>query len=476
MKNAPRRVSCARILLLVCSVYVHGLAWGASGANGVGCSCPDFSALVKELSQSVVNVSVEGDGDREPQVSREEAPKEKEGGGEGEGMPRSAGSGFIIDPSGYIVTNNHVVGTAAAAVVRLPDDRTEYTAKIVGKDPKTDLALLKIEPRNALKAVRFGDSDEIEVGAWVMAIGNQFQLGQTVTAGIVSAKSRKVPSRAGPYDSFIQTDASINPGSSGGPLFNVKGEVVGINSAIFSPGRGPQGGSGFNIGIGFSIPANTARSVIRQLKESGRVVRGLLGVMIQPVDTAIVEALGLRSQDGALVADIIPKTPAFAAGFKRLDVITKFGGHPIRDFDDLPLVVASTPIGSTVDVEVIRSGKTKALRVTIEELKDVATEQHAATINYNSWGLALENVSPELGRSLGMQSTTGVLVTAVKEDSLGARAGFRRGDVIEEVQGVVTPEISTLEKVIAGISTDRPQLVVVRRKEGIRVLTIKPSK
>jgi serine protease Do len=475
MNEGPRRTSCVGRLLLLCSIFVHGLAWGAGGINGAACTCPDFSALVKELSQSVVNVSVDGDsGSRD--LAKEEGPKDKDDGAEGDSMPRSAGSGFVIDSSGYIVTNNHVVGAAVAAVVRLPDDRTEYTAKVVGKDPKTDLALLKIEPRAELKAVRFGDSDEIEVGAWVMAIGNQFQLGQTVTAGIVSAKSRKVPSRAGPYDSFIQTDASINPGSSGGPLFNIKGEVVGINSAIFSPGRGPQGGSGFNIGIGFSIPANTARSVIQQLKENGRVVRGLLGVMIQPIDTAMVEALGLRSQDGALVADIIPKTPAVAAGFKRLDVITKFGGHPIRDFDDLPLVVASTPIGATVEVEVTRAGKTKFLRVTVEELKDLAAERQTTTVSYNSWGLALENISPELGRSLGMQSTTGVLVTAVKEDSLGARAGFRRGDVIEEVQGVVTPEISTLERVIVGSPPNKPQLVVVRRKEGIRVLSVKSSK
>ena len=248
---------------------------------------------------------------------------------------RSLGSGFIIDREGHIITNNHVIEEADEIKVRL-SDKEEYDAKLVGRDSKTDIALIKIDPPDGLPMVTLGDSDKLQVGEWVMAIGNPFGLSQTVTVGIVSALWRKIG--AGPYENFIQTDAAINQGNSGGPLFNIRGEVVGVNTAIFST-------SGGNIGIGFATPINLAKNVVNQLKEKGRVVRGWLGVIVQTVTPELADTFGLQEKKGALVADIDPDGPAAQAGIQKGDIIIAFDGQEIKEMSELPLVVAQTPVG-----------------------------------------------------------------------------------------------------------------------------------
>lgn len=445
--------------------------------NKVATDLPRLTDLARELSATVVNISVEG--------VAEDTEEAADPGKKKESSPlRSLGSGFLISPDGHIVTSNHVIDKAERVVVRMLDDKRDYPAKIVGRDPKTDIAMLKIEPPAPLKYVFFGDSDALEIGEWVMAIGNQFQLGQSVTAGIVSAKSRRVPTGTGsPYDAFIQTDASINPGSSGGPLFNTQGQVVGINTAIFSPGRSQFGGTGFNIGIGFAIPINLARGVLAQLAQYGKVTRGLLGVLIQRVDNDIARLFSLESPDGALVSDVMKNSPAASAGFKRRDIIVKFGKTAIRDHEDLPLLVASTEIGSKVPVEVIRDGKPMALEVTIAELKDDALANlKAAELKPNEIGVLVEGVTEELARVLDLPEQRGVLVTTVEPNSPADRAGLSRGDVIEEFNEKVVRNskefkdlVTQAAKPVENAKPDEPKLILalVRRKEGVRYVIIK---
>src|SRR5579863_9645602 len=285
------------------------------------------------------------------------------GGGDPDHAPRrinSLGSGFIIDASGLVVTNNHVIADADEINVIL-NDGTKLTAELVGKDGKSDLALLRVHPDQPLKAVKFGDSDKLRLGEWVIAIGNPFSLGGTVTAGIVSARNRDINS--GPYDNYIQTDAAINRGNSGGPLFNLDGEVIGINTAIISP-------SGGSIGIGFAVPSKTAVPVIDQLRQFGETRRGWLGVRIQQVTDEIAESLGMKQAHGALVAGVDERGPAKPAGIEPGDVIVAFDGRDIKEMHDLPRVVADTPVGKSVDVVVIRKGKQETHKVTVGRLQD----------------------------------------------------------------------------------------------------------
>jgi serine protease Do len=441
--------------------------------SGQGVFLPDFKKLVKELSPAVVNISVEGKGDdQEAETLIPGFPFQKKD----PNIPyRSLGSGFIVQEDGYIVTNNHVIEKSDKIIVRLLDDKTEYSAKIIGKDLRTDLALIKIEPKGKLHTVYIGNSDDLEVGEWVLAIGNQFQLGQTVTAGIVSAKSRRVPTKAGSaYDSFIQTDASINPGSSGGPLFNTKGQVIGINTAIFTPGRQAlNAGTGFNIGIGFALPVNLAQHVIGQLKEKGKVTRGLLGVIIQRVDLDITEAMHLPAPDGALVADIMPDSPASKAGFKRKDVIVKYQGTPIKDHEDLPLLVANTAIGSTVKIDILRANKSETLTAVIEELKDKPLEKEEVKPKANSIGLIVQDLTDEIAKSFKMPKATGVIINDVAANSIAEEAGFMRGDIIEEIAGTAILNTDQFNKLVSELPKDKPVLVLVRKEEGTRFLTLK---
>lgn len=430
--------------------------------------------LVKQLSSAVVNISVESQsGRREKGAEENQAPLQP-------GNPfRSAGSGFIIRQDGYIVTCSHVIEGAEKIIVRLLEDREEYPAEVIGRDPKTDLALLKIKSTVPLTAVYVGDSDSVQVGEWVVAIGNQFQLGQTVTSGIVSAKARKVPTRGTPYDSFIQTDASINPGSSGGPLFNLRGQVVGVNSAIFSPGQTQLGGPGFNIGIGFAVPVNLLKQIIGEMESTGTVARGMLGVRIQPVDKAIQKVLKLPSTHGALVSEVIDNTPASRAGIKRRDVITHFDSTPIEDFDQLPLLVANVRIGSPVALTLMRKGKAMTVNTVVSELKtDAPVAKPVSTGGGASHiGLSVEDLTEVQARALGIESTGGVFVRAVLPDSAADKAGISKGDLIEEIGEVAIVNGDVLEKVLNGLAPGEKVLFSVRRLDGTRILTLEmPSR
>lgn len=440
---------------------------------------PDFSALAKYARRAVVNISSES-----ASVDEEEVDAEEQDGTSpflrrnNEPPSRSLGSGFFVSKNGFIVTNHHVIANGGKIVVRIPDDKVEYTAELIGADPKTDVALIKITAPDSVVALPLGNSDALEIGEWVMAVGNQFQLGQTFTAGIVSAKSRRVPARSGgPYDQFIQTDAAINPGSSGGPLLNTQGQVVGINTAIFSPGRQGFGApaAGFNIGIGFSVPVNLAKSILLQLKEKGRVTRGLLGVIIQPVTLEVQEALSLSEARGALVADVLEDTPAAEVGFEREDVIISFDGKHIAEHDDLPLMVANTAVGTTVTVQVVREGKVLSLTPTVGELKDAPDSKKVDTeeLTPDKLGLIVEELTPRYSRQMGQEEPEGVVITQVAPNSSGEKAGLLRGDILLEVNRRPVSNPVDYTKVLEKIGKNKVVLLLVRRKEGTRFLTLR---
>jgi serine protease Do len=347
----------------------------------------------------------------------------------------SLGSGFIIDPSGLVVTNNHVISDADDITVIL-NNSDNLKAEVVGRDKKTDLALLRVKPKQPLKAVKFGDSDKLRLGEWVIAIGNPFSLGGTVTAGIVSARDRDIQS--GPYDNYIQTDASINRGNSGGPLFNLNGDVVGVNTAIISP-------SGGSIGIGFAVPSNTVVGVINQLREFGETRRGWLGVRIQPVTPEIAESLGIKPPRGALIAGLDDRGPAKPAGIEPGDVIVTFDGRDIKEMRDLPKIVADTPVGKNVEVTVIRSGKELSKTVKLARLED--GEKQAALTKKDepgeeksavkkTLGLEVANLTDELRRRFSIENKvkSGVVITAVEPNSAAAEKRLTPGTVIVSVQ------------------------------------------
>jgi serine protease Do len=346
----------------------------------------------------------------------------------------SLGSGFVIDSSGIVITNSHVIGDANEIFVGFTDG-SRLKAEIIGKDPKIDLAVLRVKSDKPLKAVPFGDSEAMRPGDWVMAIGNPFGLGGSVSAGIVSARGRNIES--GPYDNYIQTDAAINKGNSGGPLFNMKGEVIGVNTAILSP-------TGGSVGIGFAVPAANALPIINQLREFGETRRGWLGVRIQNVDDATADALGLGGARGALVAGIDDKGPAKPAGLEVGDVITKFDGRDVKESRDLPRIVASTPVGKTVDVTVMRKGKELQRQVTLGRLEDGERAQQAGLTQpptneapsaaRRALGLELSGVSEELRRRFNIKETVkGVVVTRVDPNSAAADKRIQPGEVIVEV-------------------------------------------
>ena len=322
---------------------------------------PDsFVSVVDGARPAVVNIStLRGQRAQRPDPFREFLERYF-----GERVPeeptQSLGSGVIVDPSGLVLTNNHVIEGARMIMVRLADER-EVEAQVVGRDARTDLALLRLRDRGGFPTATLGDSDALRVGEWVVAIGNPFGLEQTVTAGIVSAKGRVIG--AGPYDDFIQTDAAINPGNSGGPLLNTRGEIIGINSAIFSE-------TGGSVGIGFAIPINLAKELIPQLKAKGRVSRGWLGVAIAPVTPDLAKRLGRPARDGALVAEVVPNGPAARSGVRAGDVIVAFQGKPIRRADELPRVTARAPVGSVVELKLLRGGEERAVKVKLGELPE----------------------------------------------------------------------------------------------------------
>jgi serine protease Do len=427
------------------ALLLAGLAATPSPARG-----PDSVADVAEgLQDAVVNISttqtLKGTAEAVPNgPGPKGSPFEEffddffddEG---GNGLARkvsSLGSGFVIDPGGLVVTNNHVIEGADEIVVNFTDGKSLKVTKILGHDPKTDLALLKVEPKTPLKAVTFGDSTKMRVGDWVMAIGNPFGLGGSVTVGIISATRRDI--NAGPYDDFLQTDAAINRGNSGGPLFNMDGEVIGVNTAIISP-------SGGSIGIGFAVPSNSAVLVLDQLKQYGETRRGWLGVHVQNITEEIAASLGLAEAKGALVAKVSPGSPAATAGIQPSDVIVKFDGEPIENMRSLPRAVAATAIGKSVSVELLRKGETKNFSVTIGRLP----EDEEGAVPAKSEERILPEAEPEREDLLGLSlapltgelrtrvcigaAIEGVVVVEVKPNSPAAEKDVKPGDVIVEV-------------------------------------------
>jgi serine protease Do len=436
---------------------------------------PDFVTLAKKMRPVVVNISTTqvSESRGEPEFGSpfgEEDPfndfwRRFFGGPvpRGPQRQRSLGSGFIIDPDGSILTNNHVVENAQKIVVKLSDDE-EFEAKVVGRDSKTDIAVIKINAKNSLPSASLGDSDHLEVGEWVVAIGNPFGLDSTVTSGIVSAKGRHIGQ--GPYDNFIQTDASINPGNSGGPLINLRGEVIGINSAIFSR-------TGGNMGIGFAIPINLAKELLPQLRGKGKVTRGYLGVLIQKVTPDIAESLGMDHGYGALVANVSKDGPAEKAGVKVGDVIVEFDGKEIKDSGDLPIIVARTPVDKKVRMKVLRDKKSVTLNVSVGELKD--EEKVASAPEKGELGMTVQTLTPQIAESLGLEKTDGVVVTAVEPGSSADEAGIRRGDVIVEVDRKPVRGVEDYRKAIGASRKGRGILFLVRRGDSTLFLALKPQ-
>jgi len=331
-------------------------------------------------------------------------------------------------------------------------DEKEFKAEIVGRDPKTDLALIKIDTDKQLAPLNLGDSDSLEVGDWVMAIGNPFGLGNTVTAGIVSAKYRQLGN--GPYDDFIQTDASINPGNSGGPLLNMNGEVIGVNSAIFSQ----NGGS---IGIGFAIPINIAKQLLPQLRQ-GKVSRSWLGVMVQNITPELKAKLGLNTDEGALVSDAVSGGPADKAGIKRGDVILQFDGKAIRSSRDLPFIVASTPIGKRVAVEVMRGNQRMKVQVKTEELKEEA-EVAPPGRSRPYLGMELQEITPEMAKNFSLSRTRGVIIVEVSNGSPAAEAGLASGDIIVEIDQQPVVNLEAFNRLLAGVKEGDTILFLIDR-------------
>ena len=380
---------------------------------------------------------------------------------------RNLGSGVVISKDGYILTNNHVVADAEEILVTF-SEKEKHEAKIIGRDPKTDLALIKIKVDKTIPYARLGDSDKLKVGDWVVAIGNPFGLGSTVTAGIVSAKGRVIG--AGPYDNFIQTDASINPGNSGGPLFNLDGEVVGINTAIFTQ-------SGGNIGIGFAIPINTAKSVMSQLKEQGRVVRGWLGVTIQGITPEIKEKFGLKSTEGALIGEVAKDSPAEKGGLERGDVIISFDGKKVKEMKDLPPMVAETHVGSKAEIIVIRKGMEKRLKVKIGELKEEAIMAATTTPEIEEgFGLSVQELTPELAESLSLKGEKGVVVSGVRKGSPASEAGLQRGDLIQEIEREPVENMDDYKRVMQESASKKQILMIVRHRGHTRYAVLKREK
>ncbi len=450
-----------------------------------------FAPLAKTQLQTVVNISTtqpspHGEGQRLPDVPsfppgspfneffkefRERQQQQQQ-----QQKPVTAlGSGFIIDPAGYVATNHHVVAEAAEIAVILHDGQ-RLSAKLVGADPLTDLAVLKVEPKQPLPATRWGDSDLMEVGDWVVAIGNPFGLGGSVTAGILSARQRDI--HQGPYDDYIQTDAAINRGNSGGPLYNLAGEVIGINTAIYSP-------TGGSVGIGFAIPSALARPVVEQLKSNGEVRRGWLGVQIQQVSPDIAESLNVSEQKGALVTSVTPGGPAEKGGIKQGDVILSFGGKDIEKMRELPRVVAGTEAGRQVDVRLMREGREELVKITVGEMEPEVQMASAgssgpapprgALRSEKALGLTLAPLTDNMRQAFEIEADAeGVVVAEVSEDSAASERGFEAGDVIVEVG---QEPVKKPEEVLTKIRNAREQgrktvLMLVSRNGDLRYVPV----
>jgi serine protease Do len=434
----------------------------------------NFSKLAEMAGPAVVNIrtvkTIKGGGHGFKQFQR--GPRGRENPFDdyferffGENMPRdfkqpSLGSGFIIDPKGYVVTNNHVIEDADQIKVKLDDDK-EFDAVVVGRDPNTDLALLKIESKEDLPVITMGDSDELKIGQWVVAIGSPFGLERTVTAGIVSAKGRVIGS--GPYDDFIQTDASINPGNSGGPLLNMKGEVVGINTAIIASGTG----------IGFAIPVNLAEGIIAQLKSEGEVTRGWLGVAIQDLTTEMAEYYGLKDRKGVLVADVFEGDPAEKAGIQAKDIIIEVNDEKIETSRQLTAMIAGLKVGETARVEVFRDGKSKTFAVKLARRSDEKLTVRKASPKHEEeeLGIRVTDLTSEMAQRFNLGEAAGVVVVGVESDSKGSEAGVQVGDIIKEINHQVIETVKDYAASVQKIKTgESVNLFIWRKNAGFLII------
>ena len=377
---------------------------------------------------------------------------------------RSLGSGFIIDKEGYIVTNNHVVENADKIEVILNDEK-EFDAEIVGRDPNTDIALIKIKSGGKLPVAKIGNSDDLRVGEWVVAIGSPFGLEHTVTAGIVSAKGRFIGS--GPYDDFIQTDASINPGNSGGPLINMQGEVVGINTAIIASGQG----------IGFAIPINLAKGIVDQLKNSGEVTRGWLGVGIQPLSKELGEYYGVRNGNGVLVTEVFTGDPAAEAGIKSQDIILEVNGKKIESTRDLTRMIAGIGVGDTAEIKVLRDGKEMTFKVEIDRREDarISAKGSGKEEPADELGIRVSGITPEIAERFNMRETDGVIVSGVLAGSKGEEAGIMAGDIIKEINHIAISRAEDFEAALRKVKKGETISMFIRRT-NVGFLVIKLTK
>ena len=417
-----------------------------------------FTTVADRVTPAVVNVSTVSR--RGPTASPEELERFREFFGEEfyeryfrrrREDARASGSGVVVDPTGYILTNNHVIENASEIIVRLSDSR-KFTAQLVGRDPKTDLAVLKVDAPAPLPAAMLGDSDRLRVGQWAIAIGNPFGLDRTVTVGIVSATAR---TRVGvtTYESFIQTDASINPGNSGGPLLSLDGRVIGINTAIVAAGQG----------IGFAIPINMAKDVMRQLITRGRVVRGWLGIAIQDITDDLAGSFGVREREGVLVADVIKGGPAEKAGLRAGDVIVEFGGVSVREVPELQRQAAAAVPGQAVKVLTVREGKRIGLQIVIGEMP---AEEAVAAAEDQGWGMVVEPRADDPGRRLNLPFSHGVVVADVAPGGPADRAGLQRGDIILDVKGRPVLDVAGLYRQLNALKPGESVPIYIHRPSG----------
>jgi serine protease Do len=477
MKREVMRIRFLLFGVAVLSVFalIFTVEYSQAAQNYNSPASPaSFADLADKVKESVVNISttqvVEGNplmpfmGPGSPfgDFFGRNIPKEFFGDKpHGKMKTHALGSGFVISQNGMILTNNHVVEKATEIKIKLQTGK-EYDAKLVGRDPKTDLALIQVKPDKDFPApAQFGDSDAMRVGDWVMAVGNPFGLGHTVTTGIISAKSRILG--AGPYDDFLQTDAAINPGNSGGPLFNMKGQVIGINTAIIAQGQG----------IGFAIPINMANELLPQL-EKGKVIRGWIGVMIQDITPELAKSFGLKSSKGVLVSDIVKGSPAEKAGLQTGDVIRRFDGKEVENAHKLSQMAAATAPNTTVKIDVLRKGKAETVSLEVGTMPEEG-QKMISPQKESDWGITVQELTPQLAQQLGLDSgTTGVVISDITQGSPAAEAGLRPGDLITEVNHKGINNLNDYQQALKQLKKNNNLLLLVKRGSGAFYAVLTP--